>query len=515
MHAHRVRAVAALGALLLAVPAAHGDSGARRTTSTELVAGLVHEVWEVPGSTAPVHVARRTAGAAVRLQLVQASDTAIGGLETTTSMCRRTPGCQVAVNGDFFTPDGAPVGAVVIGGRMLRSPRPDHEQLSLEPLRATQQGLGEAGWAGLVERSDGGHPLPLDGVNVPLAAGQLVLYTAQHGAATPACSCVEVRLAEQAGPVAVLDRPAPVVVTGEGSGSSPLPPGTAVLAGEGASAAALTDLLTTAQGSPEAARLAVGVSVAAPTRYNVGAHPVLLRHGQSQPYDGADPMLAGPHPRTLVAWDAQGTVWLVAVDGRRRGGPGLTAGEVVALVRRLGATDAAMLDGGGSTTFAVRGVLRNAPSDGAERPVANAVLLVSEPAAVDPQSAPAPAAVPDVQAVAVHVTPAPAAPVTAPPSAPAVALPVAAEPAAEVEEEPDGTSPAPAAVAAGLPGTAGELLPRPRDPWPERPALAAPAGPGPAAPAPGMPYGPLTAAVLCLLTALAGWLRVVVVHRPA
>jgi hypothetical protein len=481
------------------------------------VAGLVHEVWEVPGSTGPVHVARRTAGAAVRLQLVQASDTAVGGLETTTSMCRRTPGCQVAVNGDFFTPDGAPVGAVVVGGRMLRSPRPDHEQLSLEPLRATQQGLGDGGWAGRVERSGGGQPLPLDGVNVPLAAGQLVLYTAQHGAATPACTCVEVRLAEQAGPLAVLDRPEPVVVTGEGSGSSPLRPGTAVLAGEGASAAALADLLAAAQGSPEEGWLTVGVSVAAVTRHNVGAHPVLLRNGQPQPYDAADPMLAAPHPRTLVAWDAQGTVWLVAVDGRRRGGPGLTAGQVVALVRRLGATDAALLDGGGSTTFAVRGVLRNAPSDGAERPVANAVLLVAEPAAATPQRhpesdppAPAAAAVPDVQAAALPVVS--AAPL---PPAPAVVRPVATAPAAEVEEEPDGTSPAPVAAAAGLPGTAGELLPRPRDPWPERPARAAPAGSGPAAPVPGLPYGPLAAALLCLLTALAGWLRVVVVHRPA
>jgi hypothetical protein len=496
VQAFRAKVTAAVGVLLLvlAVPAAHGGGGARTTATTTLAPGLTHEVWELPGSSAAVHVARRAAGSPVRLQLVHA----VGGLETTTSMCRRTPGCQVAVNGDFFTPDGAPVGAVVVDSRMLRSPRADHEQLSLEPLRATSQGFGPGGWTGVVQHPEGGEPLLLDGVNVPLAPGQLVLYTTQHGGPTPACTCREVRLAVGAVPVATLGRPAPVTVTGEGAGGSPLPVGTAVLAAEGAAAAALAGLIDAA------GRLVITVSVAAPTVHNLGAHPVVLRGGQTQPYDEADPMLAGAHPRTVVAWDAAGTVWLIAADGRRRGGHGMTAREVLALVRRLGGTDAAMLDGGGSTTFVARGRVANTPSEGRERPVANAVLLIWQPpAAAAPE---VPVAAEEATAPAPVELPAPPAPAPAPAAPAPVAAapaPVAAAPAPPVQA----LAPA-SAAAVSLPGPPASAAAgaRRRAPLPERPVPVAQVRARPPVP-PGR-GAPLLAGLLLAAT-LGAWLRVV------
>ena len=57
-------------------------------------------------------------------------------------------------------------------------------------------------------------------------------------------------------------------------------------------------------------------------------------------------------------------VILVTVDGRRSDASGMTGAETARLLRRLGAYDAVMLDGGGSSAMWVagKGVVNN-PSD--------------------------------------------------------------------------------------------------------------------------------------------------------
>lgn len=496
MHAASLAAV--LLAVLGAVPAQ--AEPVRALASHPLAPGLTHQVWSVAGSAARVHVARRDAGSPVKLRLVQAHDVVRGGLETTTSMCRRTRGCQIALNGDFFRADG-PVGAVVVDGRMLRSPRQDHEQLSLDPLRSTTSGFGDGAWAGAVERR--GHPpLSLAGVNVGLDAGPLVLYSADYGAATPACTCVEVVLREGRIAAGTLGRPAPMTVVSHRAGQTPLRPGTAVLAGHGQVADALAAM---------AGRVTVTVAVADHTAHNVGAHPVVLRDGVAVPYDAADPMLAQPHPRSVIGWDAKGTTWLVAVDGRRRDGPGMTATEVVDLLRRLGASDAVMLDGGGSTTLARGGQLLNAPSDGRERPVANAVVLTWE----DP-APPVPAPV----APAVVAQAAPPIPV-APPAAPPAPKPKPKPKAAAPVRQPAPPARAPVAVGkASAPAVVpvGRIVRArrvqvdvglgPVAPGPVMAAALPPAAPGPA-PASSVPVALLALLALLAWLAAAGcWVHV-------
>jgi hypothetical protein len=418
-------------ALALLAPAAHGSSGP--LTSRPLAAGVAHEVWAVEGSTARIHTARLAPGARVRLAVVQARGGLAGGLETPSSMCARTRGCRVALNGDFFTPGHGPRGAVVTAGRMLRSPRADHEQLSLQPLRATTAGLGSDGWLGQVQPAQGG-PMALAGVNVPLGAGQLVMYTSAYGAPTPACSCVELVLAEGEQRADQLGSLAELTLTGRGQGQTPLPYGTVVLAGEGAAGQRLTALADASHASAEAKRLAVALSVAQPTRHNLGAHPVLLRDGQPAPIDAADPMLHERHPRTVVAWDAAGTVWLAAADGRQPHGPGLTASEVVAFLQRVGATDGVLLDGGGSTALATGAGPLNAPSEGRERPVSNAVVVVMEPVAATVRTAPA---VPSAPVVAA----APAPVQVAPPAAEPVPAPAAPKPVVKAAPAPTAVQP--------------------------------------------------------------------------
>lgn len=496
---------AVAGVLVLAGATAPVQAGpaVRPVAAVVSAPGLVQETWAVPGASAAVHVARRDAGSPVRLQLVQARDAIDRGPETTSAMCRRTEGCRLAVNGDFFAPAGAPRGAVVVGGRMLRSPRPDHEQLSLEPLRVTSPGLGDGGWSGEVQLPDDRPPLRLSGLNTDLGPGELVLYTSAFGASTPECTCVELRLAEQGVPAGTLGRPAPVTVTGGSRGGSPLPPGTAVVAGEGAAAQALQELLAVP------VPLVLWVTTTAPTVENVGVHPVLMRGGKPTAYDAADPMLARPHPRTLVGWDARGTLWLVAAEGRRAGSPGLTAAQAVQLLQELGATEAVMLDGGGSTSFVAAGRLVSEPSDGAERPVANALVLTWA------NKAPAPvmavrAAAPPASPAAIVAAPA-AQPVAAPPPAAAAPAPVAppVEPAAAevavVEAAPPSEEAPPRTRAPRRLPPAGEAVPRPAR------AAAAPI----AAPTDGASPGLAHLVAVGLLSAAVAGCRHAVVSVPS
>lgn len=122
----------------------------------------------------------------------------------------------------------------------------------------------------------------------------------------------------------------------------------------------------------------------------VGGFPVLVRDSiEAAGLDSAGGAGFGPvrHPRTLVGMAAGGRrLFLVTIDGRQPGySVGMTLREAARLALDLGATEALNLDGGGSTTMAVRrdssGRERyevvNRPSDPqGERPVGNALALI-------------------------------------------------------------------------------------------------------------------------------------------
>ncbi len=95
------------------------------------------------------------------------------------------------------------------------------------------------------------------------------------------------------------------------------------------------------------------------------------------------------NPRTVLAWNS--SHWYqVVCDGRSGTSVGMTFQEMSDfLSTTLGALEAVNLDGGGSSTMVVNGTVRNTPSDGSERAVANSVMLVrAEPATSLPFSDP-------------------------------------------------------------------------------------------------------------------------------
>jgi hypothetical protein len=108
----------------------------------------------------------------------------------------------------------------------------------------------------------------------------------------------------------------------------------------------------------------------------VGGHPILLRNGTPAPICTS----CARAPRTGLGVTADGEILLVVIDGRQpRWSRGATLGELRTILRNLGAVDALNLDGGGSSEMVVEGEVVNRPSDGHERRIANAVLILPGP----------------------------------------------------------------------------------------------------------------------------------------
>jgi hypothetical protein len=88
------------------------------------------------------------------------------------------------------------------------------------------------------------------------------------------------------------------------------------------------------------------------------------------------------HPRTAVGIRPDGSVILVTVDGRQATlSRGASLSELAAILIAQGATQGLNLDGGGSSAAIARNLVVNSPSDGSQRPVADALLISGEPPA--------------------------------------------------------------------------------------------------------------------------------------
>ncbi len=84
------------------------------------------------------------------------------------------------------------------------------------------------------------------------------------------------------------------------------------------------------------------------------------------------------HPRTAIGLTKDHHLILLIVDGRTATAAGMTMAELRETMQALGCVDAINMDGGGSTTIWARGSgVLNHPSDGNERPVANAIAVIA------------------------------------------------------------------------------------------------------------------------------------------
>lgn len=95
------------------------------------------------------------------------------------------------------------------------------------------------------------------------------------------------------------------------------------------------------------------------------------------------------HPRTAVAFNAS-YIYFVVVDGRSTRSTGMTLSALADFcMSEFGATDVVNNDGGGSSIMWVDGEVKNVPSDGSPRAVANGLMMIQlQPKEVSTQLSP-------------------------------------------------------------------------------------------------------------------------------
>ncbi len=114
----------------------------------------------------------------------------------------------------------------------------------------------------------------------------------------------------------------------------------------------------------------------------VGAGPRLVADGKVQVTAGAEEFPSdiryGRAPRSAFGVTKEGNYVFAVVDGRQSSSHGCTLTEWAQLLKQYGCVDAMNFDGGGSSALVINGRLQNSPSDGNERNVGSALILVKK-----------------------------------------------------------------------------------------------------------------------------------------
>ena len=313
--------------------------------------GTFYEVYHLQSGTTPLiaHVVRLSPHEHLELGLslpqgrAQARETVWGQVARNTTSQRPV---IAAINGDFFLTDpsqaGLPMGLTVQDGELIRHPSGPAFGLLDDWVSL----IGAPQWVGMVRILEGDRLIgqhQLHGINTPRQIDQLILFTPAFGQTTQTNEWgTEVMLGEPVQHELLGGFSAEVLMLSTG-GNSLIPADTYLLSGHGLAA----DFLQAANWPGR--RIEVVWTIDAPWHQvdtAVGGGPILLKDGVLLP-DGLTgaPLPHQTSPRSAIASTEDGTLLLVAVDGRQ---PSLSAGLSLAdfalLLQQLGACDALNLE---------------------------------------------------------------------------------------------------------------------------------------------------------------------------
>ena len=261
-----------------------------------------------------------------------------------------------AINASYFYTDGWVIGNVKKQGQLMAVDEQPRSGYVLN--RGLPDIVQDIAYYGTVDLPNGQH-LVLKGMNRMRIADDLVLYNTFFAPST--------KTNQWGREVKIVNNRVTEVAT---AGNMVITPGSVVVSGHGASAAALAQLKV---GDRVTISQTLGSSVADAADTVVSGGPLLVEHGRVHVRATEEKMAAdiakGRAPRTAVGIKKDGTLLMVVVDGRNNNSAGLTLAELATYMLRLGAREAVNFDGGGSSVMAINGLVVNKPSDGKERPV--------------------------------------------------------------------------------------------------------------------------------------------------
>ncbi len=297
-------------------------------------------------------------------------------------------GAVAGTNGDFFPWTADPLGFTVVNGRLVSEPYPDRPAVAIRRDGQVLMGIVQMA---LTLHFDNFRILKANGVDRPVQSGELLVYDSYFGPTTSAGkdSAEMVLRVDWPGLLEKGYAEAEIVSLLEEGADTPIPEDGVVVVAKGPRR---TELLNAARGQSrvrmrlalqdENGRSWLGVSEA------VGGEPWLIRNGEFSKrtdrhgLDAPTPFASNRHPRTAVGVTRDGHFLLVVVDGRQITSRGATLRETAQIMLELGCVNAVNLDGGGSSTMVVRGLVVNSPSDGQQRAVASGLLVHSDEDAV-------------------------------------------------------------------------------------------------------------------------------------
>jgi hypothetical protein len=393
--------------MLLALVAVFALSVASLPPSVDAGLTRKHGRWVAPGVRLRLY--RLDAPNKVRVLTIDASakptvDTVLAknelpGRETVRSMARRT-NAVAAINGDYSRPSGRPVFTFARDGRLDQTAELYGRNFAIDRSKSSvfMSHPKTRSWV-WVPAPEGGSSYRIDRMNDRSVQGhavsQIRAFTSVGGwEERPPLGGCYVRLRAKQAPRNVsptrapLKRGTPIVAAGVEQRHvvekrmcryQRVPPKggiTLYTPRHGTYADALRSMSV-------GSTVVFGWSLGWPEVFDtVGGNPTLIENGavQKQSIYGADSFVSGRHPRTAVAYNKRtNKLFFVTVDGRQpKYSRGMTLAGLTSFLRsRLGATDALNIDGGGSTTMVVNGNIKGRPSDGEERAVSSALVVLN------------------------------------------------------------------------------------------------------------------------------------------
>jgi len=353
-------------------PAAAASETNRAREHTGGITYIHDEVAEVPWSIHIVKVDRShhdlqfetTLGAGDRIGMSVVSD-------QVKTFPTNTGRPLAAINGDFFKSHdkypGDPEGLQIIHGELVSAPVATRSCFWVDAAGDPHISPVQSKFTATLPD---GAILPF-GLNEERTSDDLVLYTSANGTSTRTSGGVEL-----------------VLTCGTETNCLPLRIGQEFIArvrevrNDGDSTLSENAMVLSA-GSKVSTRLAglkagdaIKISTATTptltaTTAAIGGGPALIHGGKATKFSGLQPR----HPRTALGWNKQ-FFYLVEVDGRQKTSAGMSFPELATYMMNLGCDEAMNLDGGGSATIWVYGHVMNNPSEGHERPAANALVVV-------------------------------------------------------------------------------------------------------------------------------------------
>lgn len=277
-----------------------------------------------------------------------------------------------AINGDLYTSDpnypGDPEGLQIKGGELVSGPSTNRVCFWIDSQGSPH--IADVRSRFMLQLPDG-CSLPF-GLNQSRLDDGVVLYTPAVGASTRTQAGIEIVLEPTNSTPSTLLPVGTTLVARirslEDHGNTPLHRGTMVVSFgpkstnhlQRVKAGDLIELCT--ETTPQLRRVQTAI----------GGGPTLVSGGKAMDWPG----LRLRHPRTAIGWNEK-YYFLVEVDGRQLGlSAGMTLPELADYMVKLGCKEAMNLDGGGSATCWLYGNVMNSPSQGHERPSANAIVIV-------------------------------------------------------------------------------------------------------------------------------------------